>query len=134
MIRLPRQEDDTKGLRLLAFLMAVAMWGFVGISQERFQGHRDQRRLTLPVQLNAPSGGPASATRVEPAWVDVRLEGPDHLLQELEERAPTVSVTVPARFRAGDRVPVQVEIAEGLTYEVLPDRVTCWPEPESSKP
>jgi hypothetical protein len=129
MIRLGRQEDGTRGLRLLAFLMAIAMWGFVGVSQERFKGEAEQRRITVQVILRSTSGEASPAARVEPAWVDVRLEGPADLLKAIGDAPPTASVTVPERFRAGDRLPVQLEVPEGVGSEVLPDRVTCWPEP-----
>ncbi|MEB3238368.1 MAG: hypothetical protein VKO64_12185 [Candidatus Sericytochromatia bacterium] len=131
MIRLGKQEDGTRGLRLLAFLMAVAMWGFVGVSQDRFKGEAGQRRLTVQVVLQSATGLARPAARVEPAWVDVRLEGPADLLEALADSPPTASVTVPARFRAGDRLPIQLEVPDGISSEVLPDRVTCWPEPSA---
>ncbi len=49
---MPERSQSTLGLKVLAFLMAVALWGFVGISQHH-----------LAPQDAIPSPAPSDATR-----------------------------------------------------------------------
>ncbi len=49
---MPERAQSTLGLKVLAFLMAVALWGFVGISQHH-----------LAPQDVIPSPAPSAATR-----------------------------------------------------------------------
>lgn len=116
-----KRAEDTTGLRVLAVLMALALWGFVGISQHHLVTNVAQKRLALAIKINNPP--PGSRFRLEPQFADVTVEGPSKALDKLTEG--DLSAFVDLKFHVPDagRAQVHVSVPEGMKYQVAPEAV-----------
>lgn len=115
-----RLFDSDWGLRVLALLMAVALWIFVGLGGQQ---EITKRKVELDVELRNP---PTIAHwLVEPGSVDVVLEGPAQRLERLDMTSlhafvdvdpavsgsmATVSVSTPEGIKLDEVEPVQVRL------------------------
>lgn len=115
------RPQATVGMKILAILMAVALWGFVGISQHHLAPTLDEKRLSLAVEVKHPP--PTHRIRPDPPTVQVVVEGPSHALEHITEA--DVFAFVDLRFRPpeGGRGEVHVSVPEGMRYTVRPETV-----------
>ena len=119
MIRLFATRDESNsGLRVIALLMAIALWLFVGPWQRIETG---VRKISLRIEVkNARADAPV---RVQPAQAEVTIEGPRKAIEHLEEGQLEAFVDLRHRGHSPLRYPVHVSVPPGVRYQVIPSEV-----------
>lgn len=122
-----RAAQSTTGLKVLAVLMAIALWAFVGVSQR--VGFPMQSRKHLSVEIGVEHPPPQERVHVIPPFADVVVEGPARAVDQLSES--DVRAFVDLRFQQpGRNVPVLVSVPDGLKYQVTPEIVNLVALPD----
>lgn len=115
---LATQDESNSGLRVIAVLMAIALWLFVGPWQRIETG---VRKVSLPIAIkNAPARTP---TRIDPPMAQVAIEGPRKAIEHLEESQLEAYVDWRARRRDHRNIPIHVSVPPGVRYQVTPSEV-----------
>jgi YbbR domain-containing protein len=118
MTRLMARDESNSGLRVIAVLMAIALWLFVGPWQRIETG---VRKISLPIEVkNARAAEPV---RIDPARAEVTIEGPRKAIEHLEEGQLEAFVDLRHSDRAMARYPVHVSVPPGVRYQVIPSEV-----------
>ncbi|MBU6428060.1 MAG: hypothetical protein KGR26_03540 [Cyanobacteria bacterium REEB65] len=114
-----KAAESTAGLKVLAVLMAIALWGFVSVSQRVDQAHK---QLSVPIDVkNAPATFQA---RVLPAYAAVEVDGPSKAIDNLSAGDVTAFVDLQSRLSGGNQAEIKVSVPEGMNYQVEPEDVT----------
>ena len=116
----PRPESTT-GLKVLAVAMAIALWGFVDLSQHG--GAPDQSRRFMAVAIDVKHPPARERVRLLPAFAELSIEGPAKAVSHLTEYDVLAFVDLHYRQPAENRAPVMVSVPEGMKYQVIPDFV-----------
>lgn len=115
---LATREESNSGLRVIAVLMAIALWLFVGPWQRIETG---VRKISLPIEVkNARTDAPV---RIHPSRAEVTIEGPRKAIEHLEEDQLEAFVDLRYRPFGTSRYPVHVSVPPGVRYEVIPSEV-----------
>lgn len=115
---LASRDESNSGLRVIAILMAIALWLFVGPWQRIETG---VRKISLPIEVkNARNEAPH---RTVPARVDVTIEGPRKAIDRLAEDQLEAFVDLRQEDLAPKRYPIHVSVPPGVRYEVVPPEV-----------
>lgn len=112
------KQEPGWGIRVIALLMGVVLWLFVGPWQRL---ETDTRRVTLAVDVkNAPSSMRLSA---EPPSVEVSIEGPRQAVARLDAAELEAFVDLKHRWQEGEDYPIKVLLPPGIKAQVLPAEV-----------
>lgn len=119
MISLWAREESNRGLQVIAALMAITLWLFVGL-MPRIDS--DKRKMTVDVKLrNAPE---APRLRTEPAVAEVTLVGPKTAIYKLKDQDLEVFVDLKHRWQGGaTHVPLNISGPPGVSWELSPPEV-----------
>ncbi len=118
MTRLLARDESNSGLRVIAVLMAIALWLFVGPWQRIETG---VRKISLPIEVKNVRA--AEPVRLDPARAEVTIEGPRKAIEHLEEGQLEAFVDLRHRDRGMSRYPVHVSVPPGVRYQVSPSEV-----------
>ncbi|MBI6545316.1 MAG: hypothetical protein HY692_00890 [Cyanobacteria bacterium NC_groundwater_1444_Ag_S-0.65um_54_12] len=114
-----KQAESTTGLRVLAMLMAVVLWGFVGISQHHLMLEVAQRRFAIGIEIkHAP---PTMRLQLEPALAEVLVEGAAKEVGHLSDADLSAFVDLRFRYPLAERIPIHVSVPGGMRYQVSPE-------------
>lgn len=122
-----KSAQSTTGLKILAVLMAIALWGFVGVSQRVGLNFPAHRRLSVEIEVKHPP--PFEHIHLVPAFADVVVEGPAPAVDRLTEGDIEAYVDLGYTAPRQDRAPVKVVVPDTLKYQVTPGVVTLVPVP-----
>jgi len=115
---LATRDESNSGLRVIAVLMAIALWLFVGPWQRIETGIR---KFSLPIEVkNARNEAPV---RIQPARAEVTIEGPRKAIEHLEDGQLEAFVDLRHRPFGNSRYPVHVSVPPGVRYQVIPSEV-----------
>ncbi|MNX14481.1 YbbR-like protein [compost metagenome] len=112
------RDESNSGLRVIALLMAIALWLFVGPWQRIETG---VRKITLPIDVK--NGRNEAPVRIQPAHAEVTIEGPRKAIEHLEEGQLEAFVDLRLRGHHPSRYPVHVSVPPGVRYQVIPSEV-----------
>lgn len=123
MISLWAREESNRGLQVIAVLMAITLWLFVGL-MPRIDS--DTRKMMVDVKLrNAPE---EARLRTEPAVAEVTLVGPKTAIDKLSDHDLEVFVDLKHRWQGRTmRVPLNISGPPGLNWELSPPEVRILP-------
>jgi len=119
MFTLWAKEESNRGLQVIAILMAITLWIFVGLLPRI---DSDKRKVSVEIKLkNAPED---HTFRTEPAVADVLIEGPKAAINKLSNQDLEVFVDMKHRW-GGKRTqaPLNVSGPPGIRWELTPSEV-----------
>ncbi|MNX94451.1 hypothetical protein D3C86_1266810 [compost metagenome] len=119
MISLWAKEESNRGLQVIAFLMAVTLWLFVGLIPRI---DSDKRKMTVDVKVkNAPE---AMRLRTDPAVAEVTVVGPKTAIYKLSDEDLEVFVDLKHRgLGRTTHVPLNISGPPGVSWELSPPEV-----------
>jgi YbbR domain-containing protein len=112
------RDESNSGLRVIAVLMAIALWLFVGPWQRIETG---ERKISLPIDIKNPPV--EESLHLDPARAEVTIEGPRKAIEHLEEGQLEAFVDLRHWNRTKTRYLVQVSVPPGVRYQVTPSEV-----------
>lgn len=113
-----RRDESNSGLRVIAVLMAIALWLFVGPWQRIETG---VRKVSLPIEVK--NARTSEKITLQPSLAEVTIEGPRKAIEHLEEGQLEAFVDLRHRGSARSRYPVHVSVPAGVRYQVIPSEV-----------
>lgn len=112
-------EDSNRGLQVIAGLMALTLWIFVGLLPRM---DLDKRRLTLPIKTHHASG--SIPVRMHPVVAEVVLEGAKAAIGRITESELEVFVDLQhVDPRQAQVVPLSASGPPGVHWEIIPTEV-----------
>lgn len=119
MFTLWAKEESNRGLQVIAILMAITLWIFVGLLPRI---DSDKRKVSVEIKLkNAPE---ARALRTDPAVAEVLIEGPKAAINKLSNQDLEVFVDLKHRWNgARTHAPLNVSGPPGIRWELTPSEV-----------
>ncbi len=112
------RDDSNSGLRVIAVLMAIALWLFVGPWQRIETG---VRKISLPIEVKNLRAD--DRVKLNPARVEVTIEGPRTAIEHLEEGQLEAFVDLRQQTENETLFPVHVSVPPGVRYQVIPSEV-----------
>lgn len=112
------RDESNSGLRVIAVLMAIALWLFVGPWQRIETG---VRKISLPIEVKNVRSD--ERITLQPSRAEVTIEGPRKAIEHLEEGQLEAFVDLRHRDRGQSQYPVHVSVPPGVRYQVSPSEV-----------
>lgn len=119
MFSLGAKDESNRGLQVIAILMAITLWIFVGLLPRI---DSDKRKLSVEIKFkNAPK---ARTFRTDPAVAEVLIEGPKTAINKLGNRDLEVYVDLKHRWDGQPtHAPLHVSGPPGIRWELTPGEV-----------
>lgn len=119
MLAIWAKEESNRGLQVIAVLMAITLWLFVGLIPRI---DSDKRKMTVGVKVrNAPQ---AVTLRTDPPVAEVTLVGPKTAIYKLSDEDLEVFVDLKHRWQGrAMQAPLNISGPPGVSWELSPPEV-----------
>ena len=112
------EEETNRGLQVIAVLMALTLWIFVGLLPRM---DLVKRHMTVAIKIHGASGSPV---RLLPDTADVLIEGPKRVMSRMTDQDFEVFVDLDAvDLRDSRTIPLNVSGPPGVHWEISPTDV-----------
>lgn len=119
MFSLWARDESNRGLQMIAILMAITLWIFVGLLPRI-----DNDKRKLPVEIKVRNAPKARALRTDPVVAEVLIEGPKAAINKLENQDLEVFVDLKHRWDGKQtHAPLHVSGPPGIRLELTPGEV-----------